>query len=138
VSFCSPDEERLLAEIERMLKRPIPVLQHAGRTPAPRAEVQAESRGSEAKAPAATAKSRSPRATEGGRTARPPQDRHEIPRHDDKSHYDLNPDQPLPAARTHGRGSFDDGRPVPAGNGRRPKEVPALLRRPSVKETQKA
>src|SRR5438874_4565177 len=32
ISFCAPDEEKLLAEIERMLKRTIPVVQREGRT----------------------------------------------------------------------------------------------------------
>jgi len=154
LSFCSPDEEKLLVEIERMLKRSIPVVQREGRmAQAPRAEVaearsvgrrsaetrSTESRSTESRSSAGAAtRSRTPRATDSTRTSRPPQDRHEIPRHDDKSHYDLNPDQPLPLARTNGRGGAGDGRSAPAGTSRRAKEVPALLRRPSVKETQKA
>ena len=154
LSFCSPDEEKLLVEIERMLKRSIPVVQREGRmAQAPRTEVaetrsvgrrstearSTEPRSTESRSSAGAAtRPRAPRATESARTSRPPQDRHEIPRHDDKSHYDLNPDQPLPVARTNGRGSVGDGRAGPAGTSRRVKEVPALLRRPSVKETQKA
>ena len=44
ISFCSPDEERLLTEIERMLKRSIPVAAADG-IPAERAPALAERRG---------------------------------------------------------------------------------------------
>jgi ATP-dependent RNA helicase RhlE len=109
VSFCAPDEERLLAEIERLLKRTIPVA-----TP-----------------PGVVAMRRSPREVPG---ARPPQPTHEhpprrAPRVADPQVLDRNPDQPprphapqrpppaaalTAAASAHGRHWHKKPAPVPA------------------------
>jgi ATP-dependent RNA helicase RhlE len=96
VSFCAPEEERLLAEIERLLKRSIPVVTAAG----------------------IVAGRRPPRDAREARPPRQPHDRaathaRQIPRREpidrnpDQRHIprpepaDRNPDQPPPAQGRH-------------------------------------
>jgi ATP-dependent RNA helicase RhlE len=102
ISFVSPDDGKLLAEIEKLIKRkldeqPMPDLSRYGDRYAPRnaGAVPGE-------------QSRAPRG-EGYGNVRPPmteprRDRSEPgnrgPR--DKSHYDLNPDQPISASNARG------------------------------------
>ncbi len=101
ISFVSPDDERLLGEIEKLLKRKIEVAPLPDLSSRPPRDGTAQ-RGE-----------RRERADHGDRTPTPPRG---SPR--DKSHFDLNPDQP--AARL----------PAPALRGRRPREICALLRAP--------
>ena len=89
ISFCAPDEDKLLVEIERLLKRSIAVAQPVGSmrasTPAPQPQQRRE-----------TARDRSPRPT--GRTAARParlSDDQPPRRQRDDSVFDRNPDQPL-------------------------------------------
>ncbi|HTR58191.1 MAG TPA: helicase-related protein, partial [Casimicrobiaceae bacterium] len=81
VSFCAPEEDKLFAEIERMLKRKIPV--------AIAPTFSAERHG--------TRETRAPRAA---RPAQPTRDRtaRHTPRSAPPDAVDRNPDQPLPAA----------------------------------------
>ena len=148
ISFCAPEEEKLLAEIEHMLKRPIPVVTSEGSPARVRektsaaaehrpAQTRSRTRESSADRPPAPARTR-----ESSVKDKPiPREPREIRHHEDKSHYDLNPDQPLPIPRAPANtpGALADGRAfVPSAlNGRHPREVPALLRRLTSKEPQK-
>jgi ATP-dependent RNA helicase RhlE len=87
ISLCGPEEEKLLAEIERLLKRTLTV------APAP------EFAGNGDAAPPARAR-REPRPAAGARPARRAPAEGESPRRQrDDSVFDRNPDQPLPARR---------------------------------------
>jgi len=130
ISFVAPDEERYLAEIERLLKKKVEV-------------VAADSFGSAVIRP--ERRERAPRAQPAARTARAshdaakakgaaaecaPRHRGEAPsgrppsadaRHAERERaYALNPDQPTPVrpalspAHPHGRKHFGHGKPVPA------------------------
>ncbi len=107
ISLVAPDEERLLGDIERLIKRRIEVRPSEGVGAVP----QRPDRRRERAAP-------SPR----GPTA--PRD--ERPR--DRSHFDRNPDQPLvqTAAPPAGPGALTAA-PVLLARGRRPQPIPALL-----------
>ncbi len=87
ISFCAPEEDKLLVEIERLLKRSITVAQPVGsmRSSDPQSQSRRE-----------PARERSPRPA--GRTAaRPARPAEEQPprRQRDDSVFDRNPDQPL-------------------------------------------
>jgi ATP-dependent RNA helicase RhlE len=130
ISFCAPDEEKLLTEIERMLKRSIPVAV-ADIAPARQTPERETSRRS--KAPNTDSQQARPA------RKREQEPQHVIPDHRDKSHYDLNPDQPLPATTKNGHGSSTSGNSGAGRNaGRREAEVPALLRRRVPQEPQNA
>ena len=82
ISFCAPEEEKLLAEIERLLKRSIPVA-NAEIAPA-RQATRARHDGQPARATKVASRAE-------GDAPAPRRQR-------DESVFDLNPDQPLPAA----------------------------------------
>jgi superfamily II DNA/RNA helicase len=145
ISFCSPDEERLLTEIERMLKRSIPVAAADG-IPAERAPAHAE------RAPAQGAREsrvsrepravREPRQAREARPAKAPRERAaEVPppRRDHAVDDTRNPDQPLierPAVRVNGSGTLaptSHGRPA----SRKSHPIPALLMKRTAGEPEK-
>jgi ATP-dependent RNA helicase RhlE len=130
VSFCAPDEEKLLAEIERLLKRKIAVAS-MGELPAAH---------------------RSARDAHASRPARPPRESaaaHQ-PRESAAAHYprtphpeavDRNPDQ-APRVRGHQpQPAAALMRPTVAASGhwhRKPKPIPALLMKRRVPEPESA
>ncbi|HEX7271007.1 MAG TPA: DEAD/DEAH box helicase [Casimicrobiaceae bacterium] len=120
VSFCAPEEDKLFAEIERMLKRKIPV--------AIAPTFGAEHRG--------TREARAPRSTQPARshTAR------YVPRSAPPDAVDCNPDQPLPAAVSQ-RPQAPSAlvRPVAAESRlRKSRPLPALLMKRRVPESESA
>jgi ATP-dependent RNA helicase RhlE len=121
ISLCAPDEEKLLADIEKLLKRKIEIRNADGfdpyetrhrefgkATPSPRRESRAD-----------------------GRTDAKPEARGD---RRDPSVYDRNPDQPLPARRSR-ESTFSpmSGVPIYGGHSMRQREIPALLRKPTPK-----
>jgi len=104
ISFVAPEDERLLADIEKLLRRKIEVAPLPDLALAPRRD--RETRREDA--PAEGRHRADQRGTQPTSTRR------------DKSHYDLNPDQPPTRAAP------------PAHRGRRPREVCALLRMPAA------
>ena len=136
ISFVAPEEERHLAEIERLLKKKIEIVTAEGFDPST-ARAERSPRPSRAapsdrspRPPRGEAPARAPRAP---RKEHPPEDRsarppREDPRIERERAFALNPDQPpaalppsKPAASTaapssaHGkRHGFGHGRPVPA------------------------
>jgi ATP-dependent RNA helicase RhlE len=146
ISFVSPDEEKYLAEIERLLKKKVEILSAEGFDPSAvrseRAPRSTRPGGSERppRAPRGEHAARAPRAHGAGdRAARPPR---EDPRIERERAYALNPDQPPAAPRTD-----DAPAPVAAltasaaapkrrgfGHGR---PVPALLMKRTAKEPEK-
>jgi ATP-dependent RNA helicase RhlE len=145
ISFCSPDEERLLTEIERMLKRSIPVAAGDG-IPAERAPAHAE------RAPAHAGReprgSREPRAVREPRQAREAQPAKSPraraaeappPRRDHAVDDTRNPDQPpieRPAARQNGSGTLaPSSHTRPASRKSHP--IPALLMKRTAGEPEK-
>ncbi|MBK6337138.1 MAG: DEAD/DEAH box helicase [Betaproteobacteria bacterium] len=137
ISFVAPDEERLLSEIERLLKKAVPIVVPEGFDPAAgsrRDHGERSERGPRHARP--THEARAPRAErpprDDPRPERPPRDetRAERPPREDpriarELAYALNPDQPLPepSAAASGdtrspprptRPGFGHGRPVPA------------------------
>ena len=140
ISFCSPDEERLLTEIERMLKRSIPV--------APADGIPAERTPSQPRDSRESRPAREPRQERGARPARPPRgsagtprDRAtEAPPRRDRSVDDTrNPDQPRierPATPQNGSGTLA---PTQAGRPgvRKQHPIPALLMKRSAGEPEK-
>ena len=143
ISFVSPDDGKLLAEIEKLIKRkldeqPMPDLSSYGERYAPRNASDSSSnngstrggsssrdrpRGSGARAPAG----------EGYGSVRPPMTEPRTTNYQggrDKSHFDLNPDQPIvPNAR-----GATVGRNTPAGR-RASREICVLLKSPSFAAT---
>jgi ATP-dependent RNA helicase RhlE len=90
ISFVSPDDGKLLAEIEKLIKRklddqPMPDLSRYGDRYGPRREPR---EGGEVRP--AMSEPRRDRGESGNRGPR------------DKSHYDLNPDQPISASNARG------------------------------------
>ncbi len=149
ISFVAPEEEKYLAEIEKLMKKTIAVRTQEGFDPV-----------------AASARSAAPRATERSirrDDARPPRERTTAtrpPRHD-ASHgetprapvgrsrreqereeaYARNPDQPLPErGRTNAPASagLTRGHAGHASRRGKPREVPALLMKRKAPETQGA
>ena len=114
ISFVAPDEERYLSEIERLLKKTVPIdgrrgLRSGGRQPARarRARARIAARGTPGRrtsrgrraggaAPARRRAARTPAARAKRRAERPPR---EDPRIERERAYALNPDQPLPSRR---------------------------------------
>jgi ATP-dependent RNA helicase RhlE len=136
ISFCSPDEERLLTEIERMLKRSIPVAAEAIPTErevghvAREAHVSREPRTARApRQPRETAPGKQPR----GRAADAPP-----PRRDRSVDDTRNPDQPpidRGAVRPNGSGSLAPS--VTRAASRKPHPIPALLMKRTAGEPEK-
>jgi ATP-dependent RNA helicase RhlE len=145
ISLCSPDEEKLLAEIERMLKRTIPVAPLDGfaphrdgpSTPRPSARRQTrevrETRGAKrpphAATPASHSKSHAPHA-----------DSHAPRRERAADADDRNPDQ-APVTRAPDRTRAPSA-PVLTGTAGRPSlhrkhPIPALLMKRSLREPEK-
>jgi ATP-dependent RNA helicase RhlE len=145
ISLCSPDEEKLLAEIERMLKRTIPVAPLDGfaphrdgpSTPRPSARRQTrevrETRGAKrpphAATPASHSKSHAPHA-----------DSHAPRRERAADADDRNPDQ-APVTRATDRTGAASA-PVLTGTAGRPSlhrkhPIPALLMKRSLREPEK-
>jgi len=129
VSFVSPDDGKLLAEIEKLIKRkldeqPMPDLSGYGDRYAPRSAADAlgSSRGARSDSP------RAPRG-EGFGSVRPPMTEPRATNYQggrDKSHFDLNPDQPVaPNAR-----GTKGGRNT-AVSRRATREICVLLKSPS-------
>jgi ATP-dependent RNA helicase RhlE len=122
ISFCAPDEEKLLTEIERLLKRSIPVAAAPEFAPRPTA------------GPARPRRETSP--AHAARPARRVADDAPPRRQRDDSVFDRNPDQPLPPrasgatpspvlTRTHSSAQLSRrGQPIPALLIKRTKPVP--------------
>jgi ATP-dependent RNA helicase RhlE len=149
ISLVSPDEEKHLVEIEKLLRRKIEVKILDGFVPSEsRPEMRSSARPPRAAhAPAASSRDpgREPRREPRGETGRDPRREprspaprtgprpdanHAVGRSHDKSHYDLNPDQPLVRApssvpRQSGAALGSPGE----HSGHRSHAVPALLRK---------
>ena len=129
VSFVSPDDGKLLAEIEKLIKRkldeqPMPDLSGYGDRYAPRSTADASS---SSRAPRNDS-ARAPRG-EGYGSVRPPTTEPRTIHYQngrDKSHFDLNPDQPIAANARGAQG----GRNAAAGRRAVP-EICVLLKSPS-------
>jgi len=145
ISLVAPDEERYLAEIERLLKKPVPIAVAEGFDPASARRDHGErtERGGRHGRPAHDARAARPdrpprdetRPARAPRSeARPERPPREDPRIERERAFALNPDQPLPAARPDTaaartvlrppRAGFGHGRPVPALLMKRP-DAPA-------------
>ena len=128
VSFVSPDDGKLLAEIEKLIKRkldeqPSPDLSGYGDRYAPRSATDAPS----SSRPPRNDSPRAPRG-EGYGSVRPPMTEPRTTHYQggrDKSHFDLNPDQPI---ATNARGAAG-GRNAPIGRRAAP-EICVLLKSP--------
>ena len=158
ISLVSPEEDKHLVEIEKLLKRKIDVLtpenfvpsesRPESRSSSPRPprgahapsgsgrerEPRREPRGDGAREPRREPRSPAPRST-APRAAHPEERRAPRPegeqaagRSHDKSHYDLNPDQPLPRAPA-GTPRQPGAAPAERHGGRSHAAVPALLRK---------
>jgi len=149
ISLVSPDEEKHLVEIEKLLRKKIEIVTPAGFVPSEsRPELRSTSRPPRAAhAPGASSRGpgreprREPRSETGREPRREPHSpaprvgprpdaTHAADRSRDKSHYDLNPDQPLPrgpssAPRQPGATLVAPGERA----GHRSHAVPALLRK---------
>jgi ATP-dependent RNA helicase RhlE len=144
ISFCSPDEERLLTEIERMLKRSIPIAAADG-IPAEGATAHAERAPSHAgRAPRVSREPRAVREPRQAREARPAKPLRERaaealpPRRDHAVDDTRNPDQPLierPAVRENGSGTLAPSHSRPALRKSHP--IPALLMKRTAGEPEK-
>ena len=123
ISFCAPDETRLLAEIERLLKRSIPVTSPEGFTPARR-----PSRGEPASREAR------PRRRDDDSLRRTPLHRERSAEADDR-----NPDQPpirRAPERPQPKAALTSGAP-PQHPLRKPRPIPALLIKRPAREPEK-
>ncbi|MEP6996511.1 MAG: DEAD/DEAH box helicase [Betaproteobacteria bacterium] len=138
ISFCSPDEERLLTEIERMLKRSIPIAAADG-IPAERAPARTEREVRVAREPRAV---REPRQARESRPAKPPRERAVdamAPRRDRTVDDTRNPDQPpieRPAMQPNGSGTLAPSLHSRPGL-RKPQPIPALLMKRTAGEPEK-
>ncbi len=160
ISLCSPDEEKLLTEIERLLKRSITVAtpESTGMTPEravgrqvreghteARAETNVEGRSAKESSPSRRrertgraesserVESRDPIESQVARRETPP------PRRDRGVDDDRNPDQPLiqrPATRADSAGALTRGDPGRHG-GRKSQPIPALLMKRAMPEPEK-
>jgi len=142
ISFCSPDEERLLTEIERMLKRSIPVAAADG-IPAERAPAHAERAPAHSREPRVSREPRAvrePRQPREGRQTKPPREHAaEPPRRDHAVDDTRNPDQPpieRPAAKQNGSGTLAPSSHARPGQ-RKSHPLPALLMKRSAGEPEK-
>ena len=143
ISFCSPDEERLLTEIERMLKRSIPVAAADG-IPAERAPAHAERAPTHSREPRVSREPRAvrePRQPREGRQTKPPREHaaEPPPRRDHAVDDTRNPDQPpieRPAAKQNGSGTLAPSSHARPGQ-RKSHPIPALLMKRSAGEPEK-
>ena len=143
ISFCSPDEERLLTEIERMLKRSIPVAAADG-IPAERASAHAERAPAQSREPRVSREPRAvrePRQPREGRQTKPPREHaaEPPPRRDHAVDDTRNPDQPpieRPAAKQNGSGTLAPSSHARPGQ-RKSHPIPALLMKRSAGEPEK-
>jgi len=143
ISFCSPDEERLLTEIERMLKRSIPVAAADG-IPAERASAHAERAPAHGREPRVSREPRAvrePRQPREGRQTKPPREHaaEPPPRRDHAVDDTRNPDQPpieRPAAKQNGSGTLAPSSHARPGQ-RKSHPIPALLMKRSAGEPEK-
>jgi len=143
ISFCSPDEERLLTEIERMLKRSIPVAAADG-IPAERAPAHAERAPTHSREPRVSREPRAvrePRQPREGRQTKPPREHaaEPPPRRDHAVDDTRNPDQPpieRPAAKQNGSGTLAPSSHARPGQ-RKSHPLPALLMKRSAGEPEK-
>ena len=143
ISFCSPDEERLLTEIERMLKRSIPVAAADG-IPAERAPAHAERAPTHSREPRVSREPRAvrePRQPREGRQTKPPREHaaEPPPRRDHAVDDTRNPDQPpieRPAANQNGSGTLAPSSHARPGQ-RKSHPLPALLMKRSAGEPEK-
>ena len=129
ISFVSPDDGKLLAEIEKLIKRkleeqPMPDLSGSGERYAPRNPSDSSSSASSRDRP------RAPRAHsgEGYGSVRPPMTEPRTTHYQggrDKSHFDLNPDQPIAPNARGAKG----GRNTAVGR-RAAREICVLLKSP--------
>ena len=129
ISFVSPDDGKLLAEIEKLIKRkleeqPMPDLSGSGERYAPRNPSDSSSSASSRERP------RAPRAHngEGYGSVRPPMTEPRSTHYQggrDKSHFDLNPDQPIAPNARGAKG----GRNTAVGR-RAAREICVLLKSP--------
>ena len=128
ISFCAHDEEKYLAEIERLLKRKIPI---AAADDAPARAPRHEGASAHApKRPHGASTQHAPRASHAARA----------PRHDP---VDRNPDQPRvrEPARTQPRAALtaSPASPAPLRHGhRKPRPIPALLMKRRLPEPESA
>jgi ATP-dependent RNA helicase RhlE len=123
ISFCAPEEEKLLAEIERLLKRSIPMVA------ADLAPVKPETRPRRDAKPGHAPK-RPPRVD--GEATAPRRQR-------DETVFDRNPDQPL-TQRHPDRvvaGALTSTNPALSDHSRRARPVAALLKKRSLSEPEK-
>ena len=137
ISFVSPDDGKLLAEIEKLIKRkldeqPMPDLSTYGDRYAPRnaSDSADRSRGSSAHDRPRGRGARDTHSGEGYGSVRPPMAEPRTTNYQggrDKSHFDLNPDQP---SAPNARGA-KGGRNVAVGR-RATREICVLLKSPSV------
>ena len=139
ISFVSPDDGKLLAEIEKLIKRkldeqPMPDLSNYGERYAPRNAADASNGNSSARGSSSRDRprghgARNTHAGEGYGSVRPPMTEPRTTNYQggrDKSHFDLNPDQAIAPNAYGARG----GRNTPVG-GRATREVCVLLKSPS-------
>jgi len=112
ISFCAPDEEKLLAEIERLLKRSLPVAVAEGFVPGRAAPRQRHAHDTHAPKPA-------------GRGARGSASPVTPRRERTHAEVDRNPDQPTPI------------RPAATHHSRKHRPIPALLMKRSAREPEK-
>jgi ATP-dependent RNA helicase RhlE len=145
ISFVAPEEERYLADIERLLKKPVPVLVAegvdiaAGTAPrsahAPRGERTSGGRRSDRPARTAPAERR-PEAAATARARREPAAA-DTRREARERAYALNPDQPLPprpaSTSPHAKGEAHRGRAA----SHRSRPVAALLMKRPAPEPEK-
>jgi ATP-dependent RNA helicase RhlE len=157
ISFVAPEEEKYLADIERLLKKTVPIVSADGFDPSsaraerpPRSTRPASTerpapRGPRAHSTEPRAHSNeqhappSPRAHSTSTEQRPPRPPREDPRIERERAYALNPDQPPVAPQA---AETVDARPGAAGPAARRgfghgRPVPALLRKRSVPEPEK-
>jgi len=159
ISFVAPEEEKYLAEIERLLKKTVPIVSAEGFDPSAarseRAPRTARAAGAERppRAPRGEHAARTPRAHSAeDRTARPPrvhapEDRaarppREDPRIERERAYALNPDQPPVAPRANDATASDSALTASAGLPKRRgfghgRPVPALLMKRTSGEPEK-
>ena len=152
ISLCSPDEEKLLSEIERMLKRTIPVApldgfaphREAPSTQRPSAQRQTrevrETRGAKRPTHATTPASHSKSPASHAKSHVPHADSHAPRRERAADADDRNPDQP-PVTRATDRTRAPSA-PVLTGTAGRPSQhrkhpIPALLMKRSLREPEK-
>ena len=155
ISFVAPEEEKYLAEIERLLKKSVQILSADGFDPssaraerAPRtsraasAERPPRAAGTERapRVPRSEHAARPPRAHDAeNRAARPPR---EDPRIERERAYALNPDQPPIAPQTGNATASDSALTAGAGQPKRRgfghgRPVPALLMKRTASEPEK-